>query len=195
MPNPVTFTNRLSFKALKFNLSIRRSFTFPPSNRALQISAAAQDPAPSQNVSDDTNTTIRRPLANFQPNLWDDSLLNYTPSDEVVQAQMEQHVKELKEEVKTELLANDGSQVIDINTIDALERLGVAHHFEQEIEEALKCMYEIYDNYKDKDDLHHTSLRFRILRNHGFYVSSGMPTSCSISLTPSHVAQQRPGDT
>ncbi|GAB4847142.1 hypothetical protein Ancab_026153 [Ancistrocladus abbreviatus] len=85
---------------------------------------------------------------------------------------MEQQVKELQEEVKLELLANDGSQVIDLNTVDALKHLGVAHHFEQEIEEALECMYGIYDSYKDKDDLHHTSLRFCILRIHGFYVSS-----------------------
>ena len=59
--------------------------------------------------------------------------------------------------------------------IDAIERLGVAYHFEEEIGIILQ---EFHDNYNQKndlydDDLYYVSLRFRLLRQHSFYASSG----------------------
>ncbi|KAI5333576.1 hypothetical protein L3X38_023708 [Prunus dulcis] len=57
--------------------------------------------------------------------------------------------------------------------IDAIQRLGVAYHFEKEIEEALKHIYAA-NHFHDDDgdgDLYDVSLRFRLLRQHGHYVS------------------------
>ncbi|GAB4847154.1 hypothetical protein Ancab_026165 [Ancistrocladus abbreviatus] len=136
--------------------------------------AAPESSGPSQNGNANSDTNISRPLAKFRPSLWADTFVNFTSSDEVAQAQMEQQVKELIEEVKKELLPNANGRVIEITIIDLLERLGVAYHFEQEIEEALQDMYENCVTYNDTDDLYRTSIRFRILRQHGFHVSSGM---------------------
>ena len=54
--------------------------------------------------------------------------------------------------------------------IDAVQRLGVAYHFEEEIEKELG---DIYDNYHDSDDLYFVSLQFRLLRQQGYNVSCG----------------------
>ena len=59
--------------------------------------------------------------------------------------------------------------------IDAIEQLVVAYHFEEEIEAILQQFYDKYNehDYLYNDDLQYIALRFRILRQHGFVVSSG----------------------
>ena len=59
--------------------------------------------------------------------------------------------------------------------IDAIERLGVAYHFEEEIETILRQFHENYNQRKNiyEDDLYYVSLRFRLLRQHGFYAPCG----------------------
>lgn len=61
--------------------------------------------------------------------------------------------------------------------IDTIQQLGVACHFESEINEILKEIYETHldlDAINDSDDLYIVSLRFRLLRQQGYKVSSGM---------------------
>lgn len=66
--------------------------------------------------------------------------------------------------------------------LDAIERLGVAYHFEEEIEAILHNLYtNHYDDHSYKDDLHYVSLHFRILRQHGFFVSFGTLVTLFIS--------------
>ncbi|GAB4825747.1 hypothetical protein Ancab_008622, partial [Ancistrocladus abbreviatus] len=77
------------------------------------------------------------------------------------------HLEELKEEVRKELLAVVDKSLELLDFIDAIECLGVAYHFEEEIENALQ---KVYDNYRNDDfDLYYTSLQFRLLRQHGFF--------------------------
>ena len=83
---------------------------------------------------------------------------------------MEQDIKELKELIKMELLESSNKPTEQLELIDTIERLGVAYHFEEEIEEALQQLHAIHH---DQDDLYYISLRFRILRQHGFHESSG----------------------
>ncbi|XP_077220046.1 beta-cubebene synthase-like isoform X1 [Tasmannia lanceolata] len=83
-------------------------------------------------------------------------------------------IEELKEEVKRMLSSAKGSQQ-EIDLIDVLQRLGVAYHFEMEINEALHQLYESH-TYATDDDLYVVALRFQLLRQHGFNVSSGIPT-------------------
>ncbi|KAK6161727.1 hypothetical protein DH2020_005108 [Rehmannia glutinosa] len=57
-----------------------------------------------------------------------------------------------------------------IKLIDTIERLGLAYHFESEIEEKLEQIYNFHDE-DEKYDLFTTSLRFRLLRQHRYHVS------------------------
>ena len=87
-------------------------------------------------------------------------------------------VEKLIEEVRKELLASAGHPSQQWSLIDALQRLGVAYHFEIEIEEALRHIYATYNDHDDDiedDNLYNVSLRFRLLRQQGFKVSCGEP--------------------
>lgn len=55
--------------------------------------------------------------------------------------------------------------------VDKLERLGLAYHFETEIEDKLKRVCEEEEEEEDDYDLFTTALRFRLLRQHQFHVS------------------------
>ncbi|KAJ8636413.1 hypothetical protein MRB53_010680 [Persea americana] len=73
-------------------------------------------------------------------------------------------VGELKKEVKRMFITSKGS-VEEMNMIDEIQRLGVAYHFEKEINDALE---HIYDANVDYDDLKTVALRFRLLRQEGY---------------------------
>ncbi|GMI65468.1 terpene synthase 10 [Hibiscus trionum] len=113
-----------------------------------------------------------RHLANFIPDVWGDTFLAPPPEldmDDITQLEYE----ELKEQVRRMLV--NPSQILDL--IDAVQRLGVAYHFEKEIEDALQIIYHHHCNHVqvDNDDLYTTAVRFRLLREHGFNVDCGMP--------------------
>ncbi|KAL4193783.1 hypothetical protein AMTRI_Chr06g178600 [Amborella trichopoda] len=77
-------------------------------------------------------------------------------------------IEELREEARRMLMAENGGERI-LNLIDLLQHLGLAHNFEREIEHALDLIYQRNDGY---DDLSSVSLRFRLLRQEGYNVSS-----------------------
>ncbi|RWR72168.1 terpene synthase 1 [Cinnamomum micranthum f. kanehirae] len=77
-------------------------------------------------------------------------------------------VGELEEEVKKMLNRAKGS-VEEMIMIDEIQRLGVASHFEKEITDALE---HIYDANVDYEDLKTVALRFRLLREEGYNISS-----------------------
>ena len=68
--------------------------------------------------------------------------------------------------------ASSPSQLL--NFIDVVQRLGVAYHFEGEIEEALQQIYGSFHDGSDMDgDLYNIALRFRPLRQQGYNISCG----------------------
>ena len=92
---------------------------------------------------------------------------------QVIEAQ-ENMAKELKQELKRELQTiGDKPLKQQLCLIDSIERLGVAYHFDEEIEDALQRIFETSTD-TSTDDLVLTSLLFRVLRQHGYKVSSGM---------------------
>ncbi|GFS37415.1 terpenoid cyclases/Protein prenyltransferases superfamily protein [Actinidia rufa] len=77
----------------------------------------------------------------------------------------------LKEDVKRLL-----DQVVDpldgLGLIDDLQRLGVFYHFEDEINRILESTYNhINEGWNTDEDLQATSLKFRLLRQHGYTIS------------------------
>ncbi|XP_022762477.1 probable terpene synthase 9 [Durio zibethinus] len=104
--------------------------------------------------------------ANYHPSIWDPELIESltTPySYEFHGTKLEN----LKKEAKN-LLAFVQDPSATLNLIDLIQRLGVAYHFGKEIDEAL-------NNVRRKtvtEDLYTTSLLFRILREHGYPIST-----------------------
>ncbi|XP_027911836.1 (-)-germacrene D synthase-like [Vigna unguiculata] len=117
-----------------------------------------------------------RPTANFHPSVWGDRFLSYVPSSAENDSPIQQ-AKLLKEHVRKKLVSpiDDNNFSSKLNFIDSVQRLGVSYHFEHEIDSALCRIYEIStkDNniIAHNDDLYHTALLFRLLRQHGYRIS------------------------
>ncbi|GJU98334.1 (E)-beta-farnesene synthase-like protein [Tanacetum coccineum] len=116
-----------------------------------------------------TKQDVIRHTMNFNASIWGDQFLTYDePEDLVTKKQL---FEELKEEVKKELMAIKGSNepmqhIKLIELIDAVQRLGIAYHFEEEIEEALQHIHVTYgEQWVDKENLQRISLWFRLLRH------------------------------
>ncbi|XP_042478645.1 (-)-germacrene D synthase-like isoform X2 [Macadamia integrifolia] len=84
-----------------------------------------------------------------------------------------EHVEELKEEVRRMLMADANDPSKKLNLIDSLQRLGVAYHFEEEIEELLKKMQDALpvDGLDGCTHLCTIALWFRLLRQQGYNFS------------------------
>ncbi|KAJ6760804.1 TERPENE SYNTHASE 2-RELATED [Salix purpurea] len=128
------------------------------------------EPAMTPKARDD-HEIIRR-TANFHPSIWGDQFISHLPKDNKVHEALELEVEKLREQVKREVLlaaaSNYSSQSLDL--VDEIQRLGVAYHFETEIEEALQRIYNNHIGMED-GDLYSTALGFRLLRQHGYNVS------------------------
>lgn len=63
----------------------------------------------------------------------------------------------------------------EIYLIDEIQRLGLAYHFEEEIEEALQKLNNNHhtQNTGDNGDLQSMALKFRLLRQGGYYIPCG----------------------
>jgi len=85
----------------------------------------------------------------------------------------------LKEYVRKMIVSPvDDNFRFKLNFINSVQRLGVSYHFEHEIDEALHRIYEISTKENNivnyDDDLHHLALLFRLLRQQGYRISSGI---------------------
>ncbi|XP_057485970.1 (-)-alpha-terpineol synthase-like isoform X1 [Actinidia eriantha] len=113
---------------------------------------------------------IDRRSAFYQPSIWD---YNYIQSlnSKYAGDTYEKRAAMLKEDVKRML-----DQVVDpldgLGLIDDLQRLGVFYHFEDEINRILESTYNhINEGWNTDEDLQATSLKFRLLRQHGYTIS------------------------
>ena len=95
----------------------------------------------------------------------------------------EQEHEQLKEEVRKMLVETPDNSCKKLELIDAIQRLGVAYHFESEIEASVRSMFAAYNDHgadeeqfmqeDGRNELHTVALAFRLLRHHGHYVSCG----------------------
>ncbi|XVF04020.1 hypothetical protein REPUB_Repub05bG0044500 [Reevesia pubescens] len=110
-----------------------------------------------------------RHLAKYNPHFWGDIFLSCPEMD--IDARTQLQYEELKEEVRRMLVTTMDKPSQKLHLIDAVQRLGVAYHFEKEIEDDLKSIYDGDCNeIESDDDIYTTSVRFRLLREHGFNV-------------------------
>ncbi|XP_058219949.1 (-)-germacrene D synthase-like [Rhododendron vialii] len=118
----------------------------------------------------------RRPASVFHPSVWGDHFLAYASADMEVDINMKRNHQQLKEKVRKQLVEAKGEPSQQLELIDAIQRLGVAYHFETEIEKILHHIYETdhqiaQKNVNNDEDLYMTALSFRLLRQQGYPVS------------------------
>ncbi|XP_065864801.1 casbene synthase, chloroplastic-like [Euphorbia lathyris] len=113
-----------------------------------------------------------RRVANFPPTVWGDRFSSLNFNDSKFEW-YERQVKSLRENIAV-MLDSAVDFVEKIVLIDSLCRLGVSYHFEETIEEQLECIFndqlQIFD--ENDYDLYTVSLAFRVLRQHGFKMST-----------------------
>ncbi|KAF3617321.1 5-epiaristolochene synthase [Capsicum annuum] len=115
---------------------------------------------------------IIRPVANFAPSLWGNSFLSFSINNHVEQMYV-QEIEVLKEQTRSMLLDTGRKLVETLNLIDVIERLGIAYHYEKEIDDILKKNFNDNSNFDEDDfnDLCTCALQFRLLRQHGYKIS------------------------
>ncbi|KAM3320962.1 terpene synthase 17-like isoform X1 [Capsicum chacoense] len=116
---------------------------------------------------------ISRRTGNHHPIAWGDHFLVYADLPVANEEEEKKH-EDLKEEVRKMLVMTPSKSLQKLGLINTIQRLGVAYHFEHEIEESLSYMYTHYQEWIsefDGNDLHAISLCFRLLRQQGYYVS------------------------
>ncbi|KAI3961567.1 hypothetical protein MKW92_032761 [Papaver armeniacum] len=106
----------------------------------------------------------------YQPAIWDKHFVESIPKTNYMHKKdAELPVKNIKKQVKG-LLKNAIKPLEKLEFIDAIQRLGMSYLIEEDILNILQNMYHD-DSQKMKDNLYATSLRFRLLRQYGFYES------------------------
>ncbi|KAG5596803.1 hypothetical protein H5410_038035 [Solanum commersonii] len=116
----------------------------------------------------DGDAEITRRSDNHHPTIWGDHFLGANEWEE------KEH-KDLKEEVRKMLVISPSKSFQKLELINTIQLLGVAYHFEHEIEETLSNIYNGYEEWIGEfceSDLHVVALSFRLLRQQGYYVSS-----------------------
>ncbi|XP_062153315.1 probable terpene synthase 9 [Alnus glutinosa] len=106
-----------------------------------------------------------RRSAQYHPSVWDLKLIESlsTPYTYELYAT---RLEELKRNAKFLLTSNKDPCVLS-KLASTMQRLGVAYHFEKEIEEAVGLL-----SPDVTSNLHTTALQFRVLRQHGFSITS-----------------------
>lgn len=90
-----------------------------------------------------------------------------------------QQFQEVKEELRSMFAAAENSSK-RLSLIDSIQRLGLSHHFQEEINEVVLEQIEKLRKVNDEDadeNLYLVALRFRLLRQQGYYVSCGKSSS------------------
>ncbi|KAF5208209.1 Sesquiterpene synthase, partial [Thalictrum thalictroides] len=128
------------------------------------------------NASSDARPEFTR---HFHPNVWDGHDFTFTSSKHLID---ERRLKELKKEVKNMFSLAAGDSFRELDLIDKIQRHGVAYHFEDEIEHILqRTNNDDYTHFFDQNicknehhdlNLYYVSLRFRLLRQAGYYAVS-----------------------
>ncbi|CAN0913462.1 Probable sesquiterpene synthase [Linum grandiflorum] len=104
---------------------------------------------------------------------------NYKPFSQTVVSGWNEQISVLIEDVKRALLGTTTTTCWhnQLSLIDVLERLGIGYLVHEEIEQQLKLLYHYTTSSSSScpsghDDIRFVSLHFRLLRQHGYHVTS-----------------------
>ncbi|KAL3747665.1 hypothetical protein ACJRO7_016463 [Eucalyptus globulus] len=130
----------------------------------------------SSSPAQETSHVPERRSANFHPSIWRDYFLKYASDSNSMSSptKSDDRIEKLKGEVRKMLTDAIDKPSQKLNLIDQIQRVGIAYHFEIEINQQLEQIHESYFNFHngDKDShLHTTALPFRLLRQQGYTIS------------------------
>ncbi|XP_011080334.1 gamma-cadinene synthase-like [Sesamum indicum] len=117
---------------------------------------------------------VRQTISSSAPTMWDNTFTSSSVDVNQLQEKYAQDIEELTEEARSMLIAKGSTAAETLILIDTLERLGVAYHFEQEIEDQLQEIFQFHSKNENHYDLFTTALQFRLLRQHRYFVSSSV---------------------
>ncbi|KAH7533008.1 hypothetical protein FEM48_Zijuj04G0084100 [Ziziphus jujuba var. spinosa] len=121
------------------------------------------------NTKNSGESNIARRSANYQTPIWHFDYVQSLRSDFVGEPYA-RRINKLKENVRV-MLEKEVDPIAQLEQIDVLQRLGLAYHFEDEVENILKRVYhKNFSNGTWKNNLYATALAFRLLRQHGYSV-------------------------
>ncbi|KAK9212520.1 hypothetical protein WN943_001902 [Citrus x changshan-huyou] len=87
-----------------------------------------------------------RPIAGFSPTVWGNHFLKSASDFKAIDATTQELYEALKQEVRMMITATADKIADKLHLIDAVQRLGVAYHFEKEIEDELEKILDHLDN-------------------------------------------------
>ncbi|XP_058072970.1 beta-cubebene synthase-like isoform X2 [Magnolia sinica] len=121
------------------------------------------------------NKEFGRAWVKYHPSIWGDHFIAASPDSMRLDAQKGRG-EELKVVVRS-MFSTVNDPLLKMNLIDAVQRLGVAYHFEIDIDKALRQIHDDHINGTDDGfDLQTLALQFRLLRQQGYNVSSSVFT-------------------
>ncbi|KAF8775037.1 hypothetical protein HU200_005087 [Digitaria exilis] len=113
----------------------------------------------------DGNTTVVAHRDGFESCLWGD----FFRSEEWMRERADQLNEQVRRVFETTTSMTDA-----VTLVDTLKHLGIDHRFREEIDSVLGRVHRDEDlEFATSDDLHIVALRFRLLRQHGYWVSAG----------------------
>ncbi|KAM7468983.1 hypothetical protein LguiA_007166 [Lonicera macranthoides] len=139
--------------------------------------------ASAQNTIEPKDHVIARRSANFHPSIWGYHFLIYDSDVTKIDDDTKERLVQLKQEVRMMLVKEssggdeEAAATQQLMVIDAIQRLGVAYHFESEIDEALNNLHLLHASFGERCDdeqLYMVALRFRLLRQQGH------PITCDV---------------
>ncbi|KAK3427101.1 hypothetical protein EUGRSUZ_F03412 [Eucalyptus grandis] len=131
---------------------------------------------PFPSPAEETSPVAERRSAIFHPTIWTDYFLKYASDSTSTSSEgiVEEQIKRLKGEVRKMLTGAMDKPSQKLNLIDRIQRLGLADHFEHEIDEQLEQIHRSYFAFHCEDNnnnLHTIALLFRLLRQQGYNIS------------------------
>jgi len=106
-------------------------------------------------------------------------IFSYIDYQDVIYVKQASTLKEAKHVCNKLIRENP---IESLHMIDIIQRLGIEHHFEEEIELVLQKQQLILSNhpcdfFNSHDQLYEVALAFRLLRQGGYYVNAGLNDS------------------
>ncbi|CAN6180495.1 unnamed protein product [Urochloa humidicola] len=113
----------------------------------------------------------------YTPSIWGDFFLKHQPCTPSQLLSMKESARIKQEKVRQIILDTGASSELDrkLELVDTLQRIGVDYHYKREIDELLRDIHGTQHEEEEEgcdDKLYVVSLRFYLLRKHGYNISS-----------------------